>query len=207
MDMDILDKLFGSGAKVRILKLFLMNPDRAFDPAMVAERAMVSIGITRKELRNLDRIGFIKRQFFTKEIKKQKNRTIVSAKKKTPGWTLEKKFPYMETLESFLSNVNPFKHKDVIEKISRTGKVNLLIISGVFIKYEDARVDLLVVGDGIKMGALEDIVKTIESEMGEEVRYTVFETSEFNYRLSLFDKLIRDILDFPHEKIINKLGI
>ena len=67
--------------------------------------------------------------------------------------------------------------------------------------------DLLVVGDNLKQGQLETTIKTIESEIGREIRYAVFETSEFNYRYSIFDKLIRDILDYPHEKIINKLGL
>jgi hypothetical protein len=67
-------------------------------------------------------------------------------------------------------------------------------------------VDLLVVGDNMKLSLLENIIKTIESEIGKEIRYAVFETQEFTYRYSVFDKLIRDILDFQHEKIINKLG-
>ncbi len=205
--MEILENLFGNSAKIKIVKLFLMNPDKAFDAAMVADKARVSIGVSRKELRGLERVGFIKHQVFTKELKQQKNRNMVITKKKIQGWTIDKKFPYIEVLESFLSNVNPFKHKDTIDKILRAGKINLLIISGPFIKYDDARVDLLVVGDGIKMAYLEGLIKIIESEIGKEIRYAIFETSEFNYRLSLFDKLIRDILDFPHEKVINKLNL
>lgn len=205
--MDILEKLFGSAAKVKLIKLFLMNPEVAYDNSEAAERAKVSIGLARKEVANLEKIGFIKPRFYTKEVKRQKNRTIVIAKKRTNGWVLDPKFPYIEAMESFLSNVNPFKHRDIVEKISRAGKIQLLVISGIFIKYDDARLDLLVVGDNLKLGSLENIIKTIESEIGKEIRYAVFETSEFNYRLSMFDKLIRDTLDFPHEKIINRLNL
>lgn len=205
--MDILEKLFGSAAKVKLIKLFLMNPEVAYDNSEAAERAKVSVGLARKEVANLEKIGFIKPRFYTKEIKRQKNRTIVIAKKRTNGWILDPKFPYIEAMESFLSNVNPFKHRDIVEKISRAGKIQLLVISGIFIKYDDARLDLLVVGDNLKLGSLENIIKTIESEIGKEIRYAVFETSEFNYRLSMFDKLIRDTLDFPHEKIINRLNL
>ncbi len=205
--MDILEKLFGSAAKVKLIKLFLMNPEVAYDNSEAAERAKVSVGLARKEVANLEKIGFIKPRFYTKEIKRQKNRTIVIAKKRTNGWILDPKFPYIEAMESFLSNVNPFKHRDIVEKISRAGRIQLLVISGIFIKYDDARLDLLVVGDNLKLGSLENIIKTIESEIGKEIRYAVFETSEFNYRLSMFDKLIRDTLDFPHEKIINRLNL
>lgn len=205
--MDILEKLFGGSAKVKIIKLFLLNPDMAFDNPQTAERARVSNRVARQEINNLEQIGFLKQKSYIKEIKKQKDREIKIVKKRVNGWTLDPKFPYIDAIKSFLANVNPFKHKDIVEKISRAGKIQLLIISGIFIKDPDSRVDLLVVGDDLKLGQLDNIIRTIESEMGKEIRYAVFETAEFNYRLSMFDKLIQDILEFPHEKIINKLGL
>src|SRR3989344_4135 len=205
--MDILEKIFGSNAKVKIIKLFLFNPETAYDIYQISDRTKVSQSQVRKEINALEKIEFLRQKSFMKEIRKQKNRTIVTSKKRANGWTLDNKFPYLEALEAFLSNINPFKHKDIIEKISKAGKMQLLIISGIFIKEPDSRVDLLVVGDNIKQGILEGIIKTIESEIGKEIRYAVFETSEFNYRYSMFDKLVRDILDYPHEKIINKLGL
>ena len=205
--MDILEKLFGGAAKVKIIKLFLFNPEMAFDSSQTAERAKVSRAIARREIANLEKIDFIKPKSYIKEIKRQKNRKLENFHKRVNGWTLDPKFPYIEAIKSFLSSINPFRHKDIINKISRAGKIRLLIISGIFIKDPDSRVDLLVVGDNFKQSQLDNIIKTIESEIGKEIRYAVFETSEFNYRYSMFDKLIRDILDYPHEKIINKLGL
>jgi hypothetical protein len=205
--MDVLEKLFGSAAKVKIIKLFIFNPELAYDISQIAERSKVSKEITRKEISNLAEIGFIKQRFYTKEVKRQKNRDIQIIRKRVNGWTLDPKFPYIEAIQSFLSNINPFKHKYIVDKISRAGKIQLLIISGIFIKNPDSRADLLVVGDNLKQGQLDNIMRTIESEIGKEIRYAVFETSEFNYRYSMFDKLIRDILDYPHEKIINKLNL
>jgi hypothetical protein len=205
--MDVLEKLFGGAAKVKIINLYLFNPDSAFDTSQAAERAQISTGVARKEIDNLEKIGFIKPKSYIKEARRQKNRRIETYRKRTNGWTLDQKFPYIEAIKSFLSNINPFKHKDIIDRISRAGKIQLLIISGIFIKDPDSRVDLLVVGDTIKESQLDSIIKIIESEIGKEIRYAVFETSEFNYRYSMFDKLIRDILDYPHEKIINKLNL
>ena len=202
-----MEKIFGSVAKVKIIKLFLFNPNSAFDTTQTAERAKVSRPVARREIVNLEKAGFIKPRSYTKEVRKQKNRTIKVFHKRVNGWVLDPKFPYIEAIKSFLGSVNPFKHKDITSRISRAGKVNLLIISGIFIKDADSRVDLLVVGDGLKQGKLDNIIKTIESEIGREIRYAVFETSEFNYRYSIFDKFLRDILEYPHEKIINKLNL
>lgn len=205
--MDVLERLFGSAAKVKIIKLFLFNPESAFDVAQAAVRAKITQEIARKEINNLLEINFVRPRSYIKEIKKQKNRNMEIVRKRANGYTLDQKFPYIEDLKAFLGNINPFKYKDIIDKISRAGKIQLLIISGMFIKNPDSRADLLVVGDNIKQNQLDNIMSTIESEIGKEIRYAVFETSEFNYRLSMFDKLIRDILDYPHEKIINKLGL
>jgi len=205
--MDILEKLFGSAAKVKIIKLFLFNSEKTFDVAQTAERTKVSRGIVRKEITNLEKIGFLRQRFYIKETRRQKNRAMAILRKRANGWALDQKFPYIEEMESFLTNINPFKHKDIIHKISRAGKIQLIIISGIFIKYPEARADLLVVGDNLKLGHLENIIKTIESEIGKEIRYAAFETGDFNYRFSVFDKLIRDILDYPHQKIINKLNL
>ncbi len=205
--MDILEKLFGSSAKVKLIKLFLLNPESVYDIAQASERSKVSASVARKEINNLEKINFIKPKFYIKEVKVQRNRNIEVMRKRANGWTLDPKFPYIEAMELFLSNVNPFKHSDIVQKISRAGKIQLLIIAGVFIKDPESRLDLLVVGDNLKLGFLENIIRTIESEIGKEIRYAVFETSEFKYRYSIFDKLIRDVVDFPHEKIINKLSL
>jgi len=206
-NMEILERLFGSAAKVKVIKLFLFNKDEAYDTLQTSERSQVSVGVARKEINNLARIGFLRPRIYTKEIRRQKNRRMSIGRKKAHGWTLDTKFPYIEALELFLTNINPFRHKEMIQKLSRAGKIQLLIISGIFIKDPDSRVDLLVAGDNLKQGMLDGIIKNIESEIGKEIRYTAFETSEFNYRNSMFDKLIRDILDYPHEKIINKLNL
>ena len=52
---------------------------------------------------------------------------------------------------------------------------------------------------------IETEIKKIEADIGKELKYAVFDLDEFLYRLNMYDKLIRDVLDFPHEKLINKI--
>ena len=47
----------------------------------------------------------------------------------------------------------------------------------------------------------------MESEIGKELRYAFFDTQEFKYRMSIYDKLVRDILDYPHTVLVDKMGI
>jgi len=62
------------------------------------------------------------------------------------------------------------------------------------------------VGDKLKRGAVDRVIKTMEAEVGRELVYAVFDTADFLYRLNAYDKFIRDVLDYPHEKIIDKLN-
>ena len=47
----------------------------------------------------------------------------------------------------------------------------------------------------------------VEAEIGKELTFASFETADFHYRLGMYDKLIRDILDYPHQKLLDKLNM
>ena len=87
------------------------------------------------------------------------------------------------------------------------GKIKLLVLAGIFIKSPESRLDILVVGDQINKASLAKVLKSIESQIGKELLFSVFDSEDFKYRLSMRDKLVMDVLDFPHEKLVNKLGI
>jgi hypothetical protein len=47
----------------------------------------------------------------------------------------------------------------------------------------------------------------MEAERGKELVYAYLETQDFQYRLGMYDKLIRDILDYPHQVLLDKISI
>ncbi len=179
--MEILGKILGSQARVKIMRLFLLNSDIVFDNKNIAKRSRVDASALRRELRLLSAINFIK--------------------KKNSGWIYNSDFKYGEALGELLLS-DTFDTETIISHFKKAGKIKLLLISGIFIKNKDARVDLLLVGDKLKKGKIEESIKKIEAEIGTEIIYATFETKEFLYRLDMYDKLVRDILDFPHEIIL-----
>lgn len=205
--MEVLEKLFGNAAKVKVMRMFLINPGASYDAAEIADRMKLRPAEARREATNLEKIGFLRRRAYTKEVLRKRGKKAVVTKRKTQGWTLEPKFPYISLLQSFLIDTNLIRHRDIRHKLQSCGKVKLVVLAGVFIHDPESRVDLLIVGDSIKKGQLENAIRTIESQVGKEVRYTAFETQDFNYRLAMCDKLVRDILDYPHEKVIDKIGL
>ncbi|MBU4480132.1 hypothetical protein KKG48_01660 [Patescibacteria group bacterium] len=222
--METLGKLFGSFARVKIMKLFLSNEEAPFDNDDISKRAKVSLPILRKELNLLNKAGFIKKRIFYKEIKKKIEKTnppatarhkragtkpaeIKIIKKKTNGWVLDEKFVYTMPLYNLLVNMTSFNSSSITKKLNKVGKLKLVLVAGAFIHNPDSRVDIMVVGDGLKSGALENAISVLESEMGKELKYVVFKTEDFKYRMNVYDKLVRDILDYPHQKIINRLNL
>lgn len=205
--MEILGKLFGTPEKVKIMRLFLFNPEQAFDLVDAALKTKSDQKEVRREITELNKIGLVKRRIFFKDINKEGGKKSEVVKKKTSGWILNRAFPYLAELQGLLINSQLIRHGDILKRLSSVGKLKVVIVSGVFIQDLDSRVDILIVGDNLRKFALENAVKTIESEIGREINYTAFETSDFLYRLGVCDKLIRDILDYKHEKVLDRIGI
>ena len=205
--MKILGKLFGSDSRVKILRLFLFNPDGVFENAEVASRARVYSSTARREIALLSRVGLIKRKYFYREVVRKSPSRFVAKRKRVAGWTLNEKFYYLGALQSFLLGATPLRENDVAKRLERVGRLKLVIIAGAFLQDFNSRVDLLIVGDSIKKLVLENAIKNFEAELGKELRYAVFSTSDFEYRLNVYDKLIRDVLDYPHQKVVNRLNL
>lgn len=183
--MEILGKILGNGARVKIMRLFLLNRSNGFTNKDVAKRSRVNLIITNKELKLLASVGFIKK------------RSAVSAE-----WYFNSLFKYGEEFESLLLSSDTLSKQTILNNFKKVGKVKLIIISGIFIKNHDSRVDMLIVGDKMKRNKIEEGIKKIEAEMGVELVYAIFETKEFLYRLNMYDKLVRDILDYPHQVVL-----
>ncbi len=200
--MDTLGKIFGSKARVKIMRLFLFNESLVFDLDDVEYRSLVKRDEVRKELSSLEKIGFLKRKSFSKKTTLASGKT---KKKQIKGWALNKKFDLIRPLTSLLIDSELIKEQDLIKRFKKTGKIQYLVLSGVFLQDEDQKIDILVVGESLKRELIDKEIHNIEAEIGVELAYAVFERKEFEYRLSMYDKLIRDILEKPHRALINLL--
>jgi hypothetical protein len=200
---EILERLFGSSAKVKIIKLFLFNQRDIFDKDTISERSKSSSANVRKELGSLEKINFIKKRTFFKEFERYGK----PVKKRVEGWYVNPEFPLLSALQQLLIKTAPFSHSEIVSKLSKTGKLKFVVITGVFIQDFDSRIDLLVVGDSISKAKLETSIKSMEAEMGRELRYSCFDTADFKYRVDMYDKLVRDILDFNHEVVLDKMNL
>lgn len=205
--MKVLGKLFGSPAMVKLLRLFLFNPEHVFTNKEVSTRAKITLETARLELSIMKQMDFIKKKMDYRTISSKRGKNKTTKKKRISGWTLNEKFPYLEQLQNFLMSATSVKHKDIPKRLGGSGAIKLIVVAGMFIQNQDSRLDILVVGNNIRKSQLETAIKAIESELGKELRYAVFDTQEFKYRLGIYDKLIRDVFDYPHEVVLDKIGV
>ena len=120
---------------------------------------------------------------------------------------LRASFSYLKELQRLLIEGSLLKADELLRRFRSVGRLKLVIVAGIFIQDPDSRVDMIVVGERLKRGVLAHAVRSIEAELGKELRYAAFETDEFNYRLGMYDKLVRDILDYPHTVVLDRLGL
>ncbi len=205
--MDTLAQLFGSAVRVKLMRLFLFSGDVAFSLAETARRTKATSQEVRKELTKLIAAGVVKKRSVVREIHSKKTPNGPIRKIHELGYSLDQKFLYLPALKNLLITVSLHADDSLVKKVSAVGKIKLLIVSGVFIQEWDTRVDLLVAGDDINMSRLDAVMKTIEAEIGKEIIYSAFETEDFEYRLGIHDRLIRDVLDSPHTILINKINL
>jgi len=194
--METLSKLFGSHVRVRIMRLFLLNNNNNFEIEEVVSRSRVMKANARKEINALSTMNFIKQKVITKE-------GYRGAKKKVVVWSLNPSFRYLQSVRDILIDPTLLLQKDLPQRFKQIGRIKLMIVSGVFIGNSKSRADVLIVGDKLKKNILQQVIKSLEAEIGKELDYVVFDTEEFKYRLNMYDKLVCDIIDLPHEKLID----
>ena len=123
---------------------------------------------------------------------------------------LDNSFKFIYELRDLILKSSPAEKKRLIDKINKLGRIKLAIIAGIFVNKEspDPTVaDLLIVGDDIEPRRLKVFLKSLQAEVGKEIKFAVMEKEEFQYRFAMFDRFIRVLLESPHEKLINKLGL
>ncbi len=182
----MLKALFSSKARIKLLTVFLLNPDEEYFIRELTRKLDEQINSIRRELDNLKKIGLL--------------RSRVKNRKKY--FFCNKDFViFNELRDIILKAMN--NDGDLIRKIGKTGEVDLLLLSGVFVGMQ-APVDLLIVGDLDKeklQGLLAEHAKA-----GKDLKFTSMTKRDFLYRLEMKDKFIRDlVLDDKTIVAINRL--
>jgi hypothetical protein len=196
MSKRILETLVGSNARVKILKYIFRNVLTSFSLKDISAHVQEPIEEVKKEIRKLEEIDLLK-------LKTERGSSF-------PKYSINESFAFLNELRNLVLKSSPDEKDRLTEKINKLGRIKLAIISGIFIDKESPDptiVDMLIVGDDIENKKIKPFLKSVEAEVGKEIKFSVMEKEEFQYRYAMFDRFIRVLFESPHEKLINKLGL
>lgn len=187
---EILEILFGSKEKARLLRFFLQNPDQKFLFSEIVSKNMLKSSKIRSELHSLIKIKFVKKR----------------TKKGEIFYQINEKFSFYPELKNLIVKSNIYPQCKSLDRIKKLGNMKLAVISGVFTNYEKSKADMILVGDNVSKAKLKNLMNSLEAEIGKEINFVLMSMEEFKYRLNMLDKFILEFLEGPHEEIINKIS-
>ncbi|MEK7121274.1 MAG: hypothetical protein AAB857_01045, partial [Patescibacteria group bacterium] len=137
MSKDILDNLFGSRIRVKILKFLFRNYPVDFTVGELAERIQEIYSATKQEIGALTKFRLIKK---TKTAKIK--------------YSLNPNFEFFEELKALILKASPAEKNKMVAKILKLGRIKLALVSGVFLNNnggvgDNSVADLFIVGDEI----------------------------------------------------------
>lgn len=185
----ILEELFGSKERARLLRFFIQNPDNHYAVSEIARRNMLHGPKVRREMDNLAKMRFI-----LKKTAKGKHE-----------YRLNQEFEFYPELKSLVAKANVSPHCKSLGKVAKIGNVKLAAVSGVFINYQKSKADMVIVGEEISKAKLNRLMSGLEAEIGKEINFVLMSMDEFKYRLNMLDKFVLEFLEGPHEEVINKV--
>lgn len=208
----ILEKLFESTPKARILRMFVRNVDEHHVFPDIIRRTGLKPKVARHEMSKLQKIGLLRTDIknrtheITPRLKNRKSKKKRITRKERVYFVNES-FPALSELRNFIVKCTVASKKKLLSQIRNLGNIKLAVISGIFLNNEDARTDLLIVGDNVKKRRFNSFLDTLESDLGKSVRCTLMDGKEFAYRMNMYDRFLRDVFEHPHEKLIARVRI
>ncbi len=193
----MIDQLFGSKTRVKLLQLFLSNPNRSYYVREITRKVDEQINSVRRELANMLSIGII---------------TSDSSNNKL-YYEVNQKYEHYEALRSIFgspttkvsADTDP-ESNDMVAQIRLLGAVELAFLSGVFTRDDLSPIDMLIVGD-VNQTRLRKFIASVEQEEGKEIRYSAMDSEELEYRLDVHDRFIANALSSKKTVLIDDRGI
>jgi 23S rRNA pseudoU1915 N3-methylase RlmH len=200
----MLEQLFGSKTRVKLLRIFLNHPDRPYYVRELTRELKSQINAVRRELENLESMEIIMIKIVDKEENKIKGKKKKIKKKQKKFFIINQNFILYPELKALMLKAELLVEQHLIKKIKELGNINYLVLTGVFVGLKDFPVDILAVGK-VNPKRMKSVVKKFERDLGREINYTLLSAQEFKYRRDITDKFLYSILDNKKVVVVDQL--
>ena len=191
----MIDALFGSKTRVKLLHLFLNNPGTSFYVREITRLVDEQINSVRRELSNMLAVGIITSDTSDNKL----------------YYEINQRYEHYLSLKAIFSD-NPDKTTPVQTNVQSgtdwqplirdmTG-VRIAIAAGMLVRDSTSKIDLLIVGS-VSPVRMKKSIAAIEKLEGREISYSVMSYDDFYYRLSVRDKFITEVLNNNHLVVVD----
>ena len=188
----MIDALFGSKTRVKLLHLFLSNPGRAFYVREITRKIDEQIKSVRRELANMLNVGIIKSENSNNKLYYEVSQDYVHYE------------PLRQIFVATIPGSKAIKEVEAVgdwtARLKPLGDVRIAILSGKLVHGSEAEVDVLLAGSINKTQA-KKFIKELEEDEGKQLNYAVMEYQDFYYRLSIKDRFVVSVINTKHTVI------
>ena len=192
----MIEQLFGSKTRVKLLQLFYSNPNRSFYVREITRKIDEQINSVRRELSNLLAIGIITSDNTNNKL----------------YYEVNQKFEYFDPLQQIFGNgvtktVKKSAAGDTPDTLAETdlrsvGQIDLAVYTGQFTRDETSGVDFFIVGE-VNGNALQKYVDELEKKEGKSIRYTSMRLEDFKYRQQIRDRFAVAIANSKKQVLVD----
>lgn len=216
----MIEQLFGSKTRVKLLKLFFSNPNRSFYVREITRKVEEQINSVRRELANLLSLGLITSDSTNNKLYYEVNqkyehydalRSMFSdapKKKSTDKKASKKNEKVSDEVEQQVAEDKSAKVIELPEAKHWDGAGNIVGIAytGVYTRDNSAGVDILIIGDAV-ISKIESVIVELEKEKNGELRYALIEPDEWQYRGQVRDKFWLQFMGAKKQIVLDKANI
>ncbi len=227
----MLEKLFGSRARVKILNIFLLNPGEKYYIRQLSRGLKLQLNSARRELENLEKFGILTSSYgsspgigggennhgedkdggnnkpsFAKAAEdRPSSAEAMAGKQEKKYYRANIAFVLFEEIKALVVKAQILYERDFVSKLQKIGKIKLLILTGFFAN-NNTLTDLLIVGN-VNKNKLLKLIRELELELGREINFTLMEPREFKYRRDITDIFLYEILEGRKIVVIDEAGV
>lgn len=190
----MIDALFGSKTRVKLLHLFLNNPGKSFYVREITRLIDEQINSVRRELANMLKVGIISSD-------NADNKLYYEVNQRYEYYVPMRAIFADEHIEQVVQTGSTSQSgwKDAIKAIPH---LRVGIAAGVLVRGSASPVDLLLVGN-VPPSKVKHAIAEVEREEGRALNYTTMTYDEFYYRLSVRDKFVTEMLNGKYVVIVD----
>ncbi len=184
----MLTKLFGSQARVKLLKIFVLNQDEKFYLRQLSRDLKMQVNSIRRELENLQSFGLLSCDEDSVELEERDR-----GKTEKKYYHVNQDFVLFPELKALMVKSQVLSNNVFVEKIRATCSPKVFILSGSLVSNPKSQTDILLVGR-FNRDKLIPLINELEEDLGRELNYTIMDYREYSYRVDIADFFVYNII-------------